>query len=133
MLECHKIILLGVLLPQAAYARHYTTLTKVNVRHTNIGSLCVLAIMQNCSQLLSLGATNLLGEDIVANHDKPWAFTGLQRQSVDILLDWVELSAYKTQVRGVFQKLGELMHLEFNTAGGLERACRSVPGYMRQL
>lgn len=96
-----------------ALTRHYTTLTKVNIRHTNIGSLGVLAIMQNCSQLHSLGATSLLGEDIVASYDKPWACSGLQRLSVDILLDWVELSAYMTQVRGVFQKLGELTQLKF--------------------
>lgn len=101
------------LLTTSALARHYTTLTKINVRHTNLGSLDVLTIMQNCSHLHSLGATGLLGQDIVASSVKPWACTKLKRLSVDILIDWVDLSSYTAQLQGVFQKLGELTQLEF--------------------
>ncbi|KAF9389918.1 hypothetical protein CPB97_010328 [Podila verticillata] len=97
-----------------ALARHYTTLTKINVRHANIGSLGVLTILQNGSQLHSLGATGLLGQDVVTSSAKPWACTRLQRLSIDILIDeQVDLSVYATQVQNVFQKLGELTQLEF--------------------
>lgn len=102
-----------------ALARHYAHLTKLNVRHTNISSIDVtnissphvLAFLQCCPQLRSLGATGLLGQDVLASSDTPWACTRLQRLSIDILID--DWSVYQEQAQAVFRKLGELRQLEF--------------------
>jgi len=102
-----------------ALARHYAHLTKLNVRHTNISSIDVnnissphvLTLLQCCPQLRSLGATGLLGQDVLASSNTPWACTRLQRLSIDILID--EWSVYQEQAQAVFRKLGELRQLEF--------------------
>ncbi|KAF9388915.1 hypothetical protein CPC16_006163 [Podila verticillata] len=100
-----------------ALGRHRKTLTKIHTRFCGVDSVEVLTLLAGCDQLQILAAAAIHSRDMPWS--QPWVCLGLKQLSVVIVVDAVPSDeSYVCAARGVFERLGRLVQLEFLDLSG---------------
>lgn len=100
-----------------ALGRHRRTLIKIDTRFCGVDSVEVLTLLAGCDQLQVLAAAAIHSRDVFWS--RPWVCLALKRLTINIVVDSVPSDEKDAcAARGVFERLGRLVQLEFLDLSG---------------